>query len=171
MPNSKSKYHCKESKMKKLIISLILIFFVIISVAIFCSKSSKQDTKIPQTIKVPITDSKTLDNSENSLPDLKILIGTWQRTDGNYTIIIEAEKESNQLTAKYYNPRPINVSKSDFKMQNSNIIVFLELNDEGYPGCTYKLRYNKYKDTLSGDYFQAALNQTFSIEFKRCNHE
>jgi len=155
--------------MKKIIISLILILIIIISVATFFLKLPEQNPQKSQIVAVPITNLKNPDISVDSSPDFKILTGTWQRTDGNYTIIIELE--NNQLYAKYYNPRPINVSKTDFKKQNSDIMVFIELNDEGYPGSTYKLRYNKYKDTLSGDYFQAALNQNFSIEFKRCDNE
>jgi hypothetical protein len=45
--------------------------------------------------------------------------------------------------------------------------VFIELRDVNYPGSTYTLAYDPVSDQLKGDYFQAALRQTFDVFFTR----
>ncbi len=97
----------------------------------------------------------------------ELLAGSWTREDGGYTLVIGKAGPDGGLDAKYYNPRPINVSASSCSLENGDLKVFVELRDEGYPGCTYKLRYNKFDDSLVGDYHQTAMGQTFSIVFRR----
>ena len=43
----------------------------------------------------------------------------------------------------------------------------IELRDLNYPGSTYPLAYDPTNDLLQGDYFQAALKQTFDVFFTR----
>jgi hypothetical protein len=43
----------------------------------------------------------------------------------------------------------------------------VELQDTGYPGCIYDLRYRSDADRWIGTYYQAALRETFEVEFER----
>jgi hypothetical protein len=43
----------------------------------------------------------------------------------------------------------------------------VELRDANYPGCTYNLKYDPQTDQLFGQYFQAALQETFDVTFAR----
>jgi hypothetical protein len=45
--------------------------------------------------------------------------------------------------------------------------LFLELQDAGYPGCTYDLSYDQQADRLSGIYYQAAIKESFDVVFLR----
>lgn len=43
--------------------------------------------------------------------------------------------------------------------------LFIELQDVGYPGATYTLRYNPRQNVLEGLYYQPAAGQTFEVVF------
>ena len=43
--------------------------------------------------------------------------------------------------------------------------LFVELRDLHYPGSTYTLAYQPDRDRLVGIYYQAAIGQTFDVEF------
>ena len=43
----------------------------------------------------------------------------------------------------------------------------MELRDSGYPGCLYKLTFDKSARTLAGTYFQAAQNETYEVTFEK----
>jgi hypothetical protein len=45
--------------------------------------------------------------------------------------------------------------------------VFIELQDQGYPGSTYTLNYNPAEDSLVGFYYQAVMQQNFDVVFAR----
>ena len=45
--------------------------------------------------------------------------------------------------------------------------LFIKLDDEGYPGCTYALRYDPEYDAMVGIYYQAAMKQSFDVVFQR----
>jgi hypothetical protein len=47
------------------------------------------------------------------------------------------------------------------------IELFIELQDQGYPGSTYRLKHNPEYDVMVGVYFQAAVRQTFDVVFER----
>jgi hypothetical protein len=95
------------------------------------------------------------------------LIGRWQRTDAAYILDIRSVAADGTLDAAYLNPRSINVSKAKSSRDNNKTTIFVELQDVGYPGSTYTLTYSADADKLSGQYFQAAVGQTFDIEFVR----
>ena len=95
------------------------------------------------------------------------LIGRWQRTDADYILDIRSVAADGTLDAAYLNPRSINVSKAKSTRENDKTTVFVELQDVGYPGSTYTLTYSADADKLTGQYFQAAVGQTFDIEFVR----
>ena len=96
------------------------------------------------------------------------LLGRWLRPDGGYVLEIKAATADGLLEAAYFNPRPIHVSKAAWKAEPANGFgEFIELNDEGYPGATYRLRYSPGSDRMNGTYTQPAANQTFDVEFTR----
>jgi hypothetical protein len=95
------------------------------------------------------------------------LVGKWQRTDGGYIMELNNPTFDGRLTAAYSNPRPINVSRSGWVLEDGNLLVFVELRDQGYPGSTYTLAYQPDTDRLVGIYFQAAVQQHFEVVFQR----
>ena len=74
---------------------------------------------------------------------------------------------SGKIEAGYFNPAPINVSKGLAVQEGDTTKVFIELRDVNYPGCTYSLTYDPKSDQLYGQYFQAAVQQTFDVTFGR----
>ncbi|MCY3021574.1 MAG: hypothetical protein NTW87_21375 [Planctomycetota bacterium] len=99
--------------------------------------------------------------------DSKTLLGRWVRTDTPYVIDIQEAGEDGTLKARYFNPQPIHVARADAAEKDGKLTVFVELRDTNYPGCTYKLTYEKSNDTLAGTYYQAALQQEYEIAFAR----
>lgn len=100
-------------------------------------------------------------------PDTLKLIGQWQRPDGGYVLELSIAAPEGQLNAAYFNPRPINVARADWKLQDGRLLVFVELRDVNYPGSTYTLNYDAATDRLIGKYFQAVAGETYDIEFLR----
>jgi hypothetical protein len=103
----------------------------------------------------------------HSGPDPSNLIGRWLRPDGGYQLQLSDPAPDGHLKAAYFNPRPINVSRAHWMLQDSLLKVFIELRDVNYPGSTYTLEYHPDRDRLKGIYFQAALRQNFEVEFER----
>ena len=95
------------------------------------------------------------------------VVGRWQRTDGGYIMELTNPTFDGRLTAAYFNPRPINVSRSGWVFEQGNLLVLVELRDQGYPGSTYTLAYQPDTDRLVGIYFQAAAQQQFEVVFQR----
>ena len=93
--------------------------------------------------------------------------GRWQRADGGYIIDIRKVEADGTLTVAYLNPRPINVAKAEASMAGGALKVFVELRDVNYPGSIYQLTYDPAADRLRGTYFQAALGETYDVEFTR----
>ena len=95
------------------------------------------------------------------------LCGVWVRTDAPYTIEISDVMDEGKLTAKYFNPNPINVGRSGWQVNDEVIQLFVELQDKNYPGSIYRLNYIEEKDQLYGIYYQAVAGQTYEVAFKR----
>ena len=95
------------------------------------------------------------------------LPGKWLRPDGGYILEIRSAAPDGKLEAAYFNPRPINVAKAEASRDGGSVKVFIEFRDVNYPGSTYTLIYDPTDDQLKGDYFQAALKQTFDVFFTR----
>jgi len=95
------------------------------------------------------------------------LVGRWLRPDGGYVLEIRGAQANGRLEAAYLNPRPINVSRAEWRREGGHLQVFVELRDVNYPGSKYTLRYAPEQDRLVGDYFQAVQRQTFDVEFVR----
>lgn len=99
--------------------------------------------------------------------DYRPLIGRWQRTDGGYAIEIRRVASDGTLEARYYNPRSIHVARAHASLAEGNMKVEVTLQDVGYPGSTYTLRYDPKRDLLLGLYFQAVQRQHYDVVFTR----
>ena len=100
-------------------------------------------------------------------PELRKLVGRWERPDGGYILEITNVQPGGKLEAGYFNPRPINVSKAEAKHEAGATRLFIELRDTGYPGCTYNLIHDPNTDSLIGKYFQAAMREEYDVGFTR----
>jgi hypothetical protein len=89
------------------------------------------------------------------------------RPDGGYVLQLRNVESSGELKASYYNPKSINVGTSNWKADDGNLTVFVELRDINYQGSTYTLKYDPVSDTLKGPYFQAPTGRTYEVEFLR----
>lgn len=99
--------------------------------------------------------------------DYQPLIGRWARTDGDYMIEIKSIAADGKAEAGYFNPRPINVARAEASREGGTLRLFMELRDSGYPGCLYKLTFDKAASRLTGTYFQAAQNETYEVVFEK----
>ena len=108
--------------------------------------------------------SSTVDQAK---PDFGLLKGRWVRTDGGYILSVKNIDPAGNMEAAYYNPRPINVSKSQVTREGATLKAFIELRDAGYPGSNYTLIYDPKTDRLGGVYYQAAIGQRFDVIFIR----
>jgi len=115
----------------------------------------------------PPTNATNSASTAQPNPVFKKLLGQWLRPDGGYILEIKSIDENGQMQASYFNPQPIHVSKAEVKTEAGATRLFVELQDTGYPGCTYKLLFDPASDTLVGTYFQAAMREEFSIAFER----
>ncbi len=105
--------------------------------------------------------------SASGQPDSQRLVGRWVRPDGGYVLELREAMKNGNLKAGYFNPRPINVAKAEWRRTDGALTVFVELRDINYPGSTYTLQYDPASDRLKGRYFQAVERQTFAVEFAR----
>ena len=97
----------------------------------------------------------------------EVLVGKWQRTDGDYALDIRRVHADGRAEAKYSNPRPINVSRAEVTQDSGRLVLFVELRDVNYPGSTYILVHQPGQDALVGTYYQPALGQTYQVGFLR----
>ena len=94
------------------------------------------------------------------------LQGRWVRTDAPYVIELNHAK-GGSLQAAYFNPKPINVGKTEIAEQGGMVQVMIELQDANYPGSTYVLSYDRSQDLLKGIYFHPATKQSYEVGFVR----
>ena len=99
--------------------------------------------------------------------DLQRLEGRWVRPDGGYILELWDIRKDGDVSAAYYNPRPIKVFSAKWSRKEGKINLFVELRDVNYPGSKYNLQYEQVSDRLKGTYFQAVEKQTYNIEFVR----
>ena len=99
--------------------------------------------------------------------DEQRLLGHWLRPDGGYVLELKEIDKDGTLKAAYFNPRPINVARSELSRKDGKLTIFIELRDINYPGSKYNLQYDPETDRLIGTYFQAIQRQTFDVEFTR----
>jgi len=133
--------------------------------------ASSQATSAPSaTVTASTTTNATETNrpaSATSKSRLSVFVGRWQRTDGDYAIDIESVGGNGEMKARYFNPRPINVSRAEAFEKDGKAQMYLELRDENYPGSYYALAFNPANGALGGIYYQALLRETYEVEFVR----
>jgi hypothetical protein len=96
------------------------------------------------------------------------LVGRWLRPDGGYVLEVRAvDGATGRMDAAYLNPRQIHVGQAEAKEEGGKLTVFVELQDVGYPGSTYRLTYLPQVDQLIGTYYQPTADQSFDVEFVR----
>jgi len=100
-------------------------------------------------------------------PEFQKLTGKWLRPDGGYVLDLKTISADGKFEAGYYNPSPIHVSKAVAIQEGPATRIFVELQDVKYPGCTYSLTYDAKTDQLYGQYYQAAIQQTYDVAFGR----
>jgi hypothetical protein len=127
------------------------------------SCGSKTDTPLPSQA----LETNAAPGAAAVSPELAKLVGKWERPDGGYILEIRSVDASGKLDAGYYNPDPINVARAAALRDKGTNKVFVELRDANYPGCTYTLTHDPQSDQLYGQYFQAAMQQTFDVVFAR----
>jgi len=138
-----------------------LAAIVVIGLVVLASRSPKLPASAARDAAAPMPASAP----DQVSPDR--LTGRWLRPDGGYVIEIRGAQGNGVLDAGYFNPRPINVSRAEWRHDSGRLQVFIELRDANYPGSTYIMRYAPEQDRLVGDYFQAVQQQTFYVEFIR----
>jgi len=96
---------------------------------------------------------------------VEVLEGKWQRSDGPYTIEIIEILEEGKMNAAYFNPGPIHVGRSGWRVKDDVLEIFVELQDKNYPGSVYELKFDDETGQLEGKYFQAVSRQTYNVVF------
>ncbi|MCX6910024.1 MAG: hypothetical protein NTY01_18550 [Verrucomicrobia bacterium] len=136
----------------------LLLALTAMALTVSCGKpaDSPQTTGAPAVVPAAATAA-----------DFQPLIGRWARTDGDYMIEIKSITADGKAEAAYFNPRPINVARAEASRDGGALRLFMELRDSGYPGCLYKLTFDKAATRLTGTYFQAAQNETYPVTFEK----
>jgi len=123
----------------------------------------------PSSATVNPGDSSGSQTVKNTLPEslMNKLSGKWLRSDGGYTIEVFSVRADGSMDAGYFNPGPIHVEKSEWKIADNKLYMRVILKDVNYPGSTYTLMYNQEKDQLTGNYFQAVEGVNYDVSFQR----
>ena len=115
----------------------------------------------PEVVERPGVDAAEL---ESELPFHR-LRGRWMRSDGDYVLDLRWVGSDGQVEVAYLNPRPVHVSRAEALEDDGRVKLLVELQDVGYPGCVYTLHYDADRDRMIGTYYQAAMRETFAVEF------
>ncbi len=132
-----------------------------------CSLLVSCGPKTEQPPAPPASQTNAAPSAAAVSPELAKLAGKWERPDGGYVLEIKGIDASGKADVAYYNPSPINVSRAAAWRDKGTNKIVIELNDTGYPGCTYTLEHNAQTDQLVGQYFQAAQQATYEVVFSR----
>jgi hypothetical protein len=115
----------------------------------------------------PRSTATTLAARPAAVPDAQSLAGQWMRADSQYMLSIDGVLADGKLLARYLNPRPINVSRAEWKADGARLDLLVELRDRLYPGSYYELTYDAGSDGLSGVYHHLGTNEDFDVAFYR----
>ena len=139
----------------------LVILVALIGLGLFYNQRQKNstpgniamDTASNNRITAPLVSSK--------------LEGRWERTDGGYILELSKPLGNSDITAKYFNPKPINVGRSLWQQDGGKLKLMVELQDRNYPGSVYSLELDEPDDVLKGTYFQAVEKMTYNVEFRK----
>jgi hypothetical protein len=143
---------------------MIRVALITLALCVVTSCGQRDSTAPAATASTNSTDSAKTTSAPAEFDALK---GKWTRTDGEYLLEIKSVAADGTMDAGYYNPRPIHVSKAMAIKESGGTKIFVELQDEGYPGCTYSLNFDAATTQLHGQYFQAAQQQTYDVVFAK----
>lgn len=156
-----------EPQLNRVRLSLISPLLAVLCAAMVCGSLLSCGNK-PETAPSPQTpQTNAAPSAAAASPELARLAGKWERPDGGYILEIKSVDPSGKLDVGYFNPNPINVSRAVAWRDKGTNKVFIELQDANYPGCTYSLTHDPASDQLYGQYYQAAMQQTFDVVFAR----
>jgi hypothetical protein len=141
---------------KKSLASVICLVFMGLSLSV-----------LPCLINASGAETTAENPQEKETPDFQNLIGKWVRIDGGFVIEVSKIHADGKVDAAYFNPRSINVGEASVTDAGGELELFIKLQDQGYPGSTYKLKYNTKYDAMVGVYFQAVMRQSFEVIFQR----
>ena len=147
-------------------LAAVLIVLCALGVVFLLSRQRAPDRAAADVATNTVTTSQNPPTTTNDVPRSR-LIGRWRRPDGGYILEIRGAEADGKLDAAYFNPRPINVAKAEWKRADARLQVFIELRDVNYPGATYKLAFLDDRDTFVGEYHQPLVQQTFEVQFTR----
>lgn len=99
--------------------------------------------------------------------DKNLIKGVWGRTDGEGEINISGVLDNGLLTAKFYNPKSINIEKAVWTNSSDVLRIYILFREDDYPGSSFSLNYIAEKDLLIGVYFDALTNESYTVTFKR----
>jgi len=94
------------------------------------------------------------------------LTGKWLRYDGVYTLEITSVNKDGTLSAKYFNPDPIEVGPAKWSIKDKKLQVFVEL-EGAYQKSNYNLVYDDNKKILVGTFYQAVAKETYEVYFNK----
>ena len=94
------------------------------------------------------------------------LTGKWIRDDGDYTLDIESVNENGTLNASYFNPKPIELGRTEWMMYKNKLHVLVELKGP-YVLSKCQLVYDAESKKLNGTFFQAVEQETYPIFFNK----
>jgi hypothetical protein len=133
--------------------------FALLGLMVSCGNKTETPAPAPQT--------NATSSPAAASPELAKLVGKWERPDGGYILEIRGVDPSGKLDVGYFNPNPINVSRAVAWREKGASKLVIELRDVNYPGCIYTLEHNPQTDQLFGQYYQAAVQETYEIVFAR----
>ena len=151
-------------------LAVLLLAVAIVGAASLAWREKKPQNRPPESAEPEKTEAPqpaAEPAKTDARSDFRILQGKWLRADGGYVLEIRRTEGDGRLEAAYFNPSPIRVAQAQAKTDQRLIHVFVELRDQGYPGCTYNLVYDPGNDCLAGTYFQAAMGETYAVVFTR----
>ena len=148
--------------MKKLLWLTLPVIALVLLVG--CDKPTK--TSAPSSV-AESASSTNVAATTKANPLFEKLLGRWERPDGGYVLEFSAVDAAGKMDAGYFNPGKINVERAQAVVESGTTKVFIVLRDVNYPGCTYKLSYDPKADQLSGEYFQASMQETYQVNFGR----
>lgn len=154
---------------------LVFNFLIVLLFITGCSNNTGSKKELNENMALAVQATNKVAENKESIPApvlsadslQKLLKGKWLRSDGTYTIEIFSIKDNGVMDAGYFNPNPINVSKSGWSYRNDDVVYEIILKDINYPGSKYNLIYDKKNDCLVGNYFQAVQGINYDVLFTR----
>jgi hypothetical protein len=147
MTREKRKSNNKNNQM--LLLAAMIIIITAATIVIFTRLSDEEETP------------------EEAVIDAQQLAGRWQRPDGGYLFEFSEIRNNGSLEAAYFNPNPIRIAESKWRWNGRHLQIFVQFDDVNYPGSTYDLIYLPEVDRLTGNYYQALMDQNFDVVFIR----